>query len=237
MPTPRPPRASRPARPPRPAPAQAAVTDAQREALQDGFDSLPEPLEPLDVSALDGFLCGVLLQPQPIAEARWMPHVFDIDARPVPPDLEVAPLCEVVRQRHRELNQAIEARLWFDPWVFELDEMGDEVEAVYPWVAGFATALTLFPALTERSEGPHAQAFIEPLALIYRHLDPDDLEEADALLAEIDTLEPPANLTDAVEGLVRATLLLADRTRPQAQAGGPVRPGPARNPGGRRPRR
>ncbi len=236
MPAPRPPRASRPARPPRP-PAQAGVTDAQRETLQEGFDSLPEPLEPLDVSALDGFLCAVLLQPQPIVEARWMAHVFDIDARPVPVDFDVAPLCEVIRQRHRELNHAIEDRQWFDPWVFELDELGDEVEAVYPWVAGFATALTLFPALTERSEGPHAQAFIEPLALIYRHLDPDDLEEADALLAEIDTLEPPANLSEAVEGLVRATLLLADRTRPQAQAGGAGRPGFRSGPGPRKLRR
>ena len=43
---------------------------------------------------------------------------------------------------------------------------------------------------------------------------PDDLEEADALLAEIEMLEPPSNLTDAVESLVRATLLLADLTRP-----------------------
>ena len=29
------------------------------------LDALPAPLEPLDESALDGFLCGVLLQPRP----------------------------------------------------------------------------------------------------------------------------------------------------------------------------
>ena len=49
-----------------------------------------------------------------------------------------------------------------------------------------------------------------PLALLYRHLDVDDLEDADALLAEIESLEPPADLAAAVEELVRATLLLAD---------------------------
>ncbi len=225
MPTPRPPRASRPARPPRPAPLQAGVNDTQREALQVGLERLPEPLEPLDISTLDGFLCGVLLQPRPINEAVWLAHVFDIDARPVPAGCDIAPLSEVIRQRHRELNQAIEARQWFDPWIFELDDLCDELEAVYPWVAGFATALTLFPALSERSDGPHAQAFIEPMALIYRHLDPDDLEDADDLVAEIDTLEPPANLSEAVEGLVRATLLLADRTRPLSPASAAVRPG------------
>ncbi len=219
---PRPPRPARPASPPRPAAPVEPVSDAQREALQEGFDQVPAPLEPLDVSALDGFLCGVLLQPQPVAEARWLAHVFDVDGRPLPSDwAPAAALRDIVRRRHRELDQAIEARQWFDPWVFELDDDADEVEAVYPWVAGFATALTLFPALSDLAEeGPQAQAMTEALALVYRHLDPEDLEDADTLLAEIDTLEPPADLSDAVEGLVRATLLLADVTRP---ARGPVK--------------
>lgn len=225
MPTPRPPRAPRPAHPPRPKPSAAGVNDTQREALQIGLDRLPAALEPLDISTLDGFLCGVLLQPRPIPEAVWLAHVFDVDARPVPAGCDVTTLSDIIRLRHRELNCAIEARQWFDPWIFELDESCDELEAVYPWVAGFATALTLFPALSERSDGPHALAFIEPMALIYRHLDPDDLEDADDLMAEIDTLEPPAHLSEAVEGLVRATLLLADQTRPLGPTSGAVRPG------------
>ena len=68
----------------------------------------------------------------------------------------------------------------------------------------------------------------EPLALLYRHLAPDDLEDADELLAEIDSLEPPADLSEAVEGLVQATLLLADISRPlpgaQGDASRPRRP-------------
>ena len=51
---------------------------------------------------------------------------------------------------------------------------------------------------------------LEPLALLYQHVDADDLEDADELLAEIESLEPPADLTEAVEQLVRAILLLAD---------------------------
>lgn len=246
MPAPRPPRPSR-----APATSPAAldtVSDAQREALQDGFDQVPMPLEPLDVSALDGFLCGVLLQPQPIPEARWLAHVFDVDGRPLPAGWALAAeLRDIVRCRHRELDQAIEARRWFDPWVFEVEDDGeaDEVEAVFPWVAGFATALTLFPALSELAEsGSQGPVLTEPLALVYRHLDPEDLEDAEALLAEIDTLEPPADLTDAVEGLVRATLLVADVTRP-LKAGAkpgqrpPSRPARAkqRPPAGRGPRR
>ncbi len=71
-----------------------------------------------------------------------------------------------------------------------------------------------FPDLLAVDDDP---AVIEPLALIYRHLDPDDLEDADALLAEIETLEPPADLAESVEGLVRATLLLADVARERSR--------------------
>ena len=36
------------------------------------------------------------------------------------------------------------------------------------------------------------------------------------ILAEIETLDPPADLAEAVEDLVQGTLLLADATRPLA---------------------
>jgi uncharacterized protein len=62
----------------------------------------------------------------------------------------------------------------------------------------------------------HEAVLREPLALVFRHLPPDELEDADELLAEIDTLEPPEDLAEAVEELVRATLLIADVTRPGA---------------------
>lgn len=207
-----------------PAAPRAALTEDDITRLQALLDAVPAPLEALDASMLDGYLCGVLLQPQPVPEARWLRHVTDVDGRALPPGFDARPLHALVRRRHAELATAIERRQWFDPWVFELepatgageDDAGLDAaalaarEAVYPWVAGFATAMTLFPALL-RIDAP---ALREPLALIYRHLDPDDLEDADELLALIETLEPPADLAQAVEELVRATLLLADLSRP-----------------------
>ena len=56
----------------------------------------------------------------------------------------------------------------------------------------------------------------------------DDLEDADELIETIDSLEPPADLAEAVEGLVRATLLLADVGRPVRKPAGPQRVHPAR---------
>jgi uncharacterized protein len=216
----------RPASPP-----QQALTEADIDTLQGLLDALPEAYEPLDASMVDGYLCGVLLQPQRIPESRWMPHVTDVDGRPLPPQVDVARLHALVRRRHAELDAAIQNRQWFDPWVFELDDADDDAPAtpsqtVYPWVAGFATAVEVFAALMREKEA----LLTEPLALLYRHLDPDDLEDADALLEEIETLEPPERLEEAVEDLVRATLLIADVSRPVAAAG-------ARRPALRRPTR
>lgn len=216
-------------------PAAAPLDEHEVDELQDALDAVPAPLEPLDVSMIDGFLCGVLLQPQPVAEAQWLPHITDADGRALPTSFDAAGLHALVRRRHAELSQAIADRQWFDPWVFEMEEGDDpDVEptgcgAVYPWVAGFATAQEFFPALM-RLDGKTLTA---PLALLYRHLGPDDLEDADELLAEIESLEPPTQLADAVEELVRATLLLADLSRPRGPA---VRPGapPARRSGRRR---
>jgi uncharacterized protein len=217
------------------------ITEPELEELQALLDRVPAPLEALDVSMLDGFLCGVLLQPDWVPVARWMPLVTDVDGRALPPRFDTSRLQPLVLRRHAELNDAIDRRQWFDPWVFELgEEAGEddadgfddgapsEVDAVYPWVAGFATALEHFPGLMAGD----AKALTEPLALLYRHLAADDLEDADELLAEIESLEPPADLSEAVEGLVQATLLLADISRPlpgaQGDAGRPRRPAPPR---------
>jgi uncharacterized protein len=200
-------------------------TDAELEELQRLLDGVPAPLEPLDVSMLDGYLCGVLVQPVRPPAALWLLNVTDAEGRPLPNDFAIARLHELVRRRHDELDRAIQRREWFDPWVFELStDLQDSGEgdvglgtndAVYPWVAGFAIAMNLFPALMERP----ADVLTDPLALLYRHLEPDDLEDADQLLDAIAALPEPDDLGDAVQDVVRATFLLADVGRPLAPAG------------------
>ena len=194
------------------------LTDGERERLEALLDALPAPLEPLDVSALDGYLAGVLLQPKPVPAVQWLAHVHDVDARPAPPGMALEPLHALVKRRHAELERAITSRKWFDPWVFDLEPTapGSEVspgEVVLPWVAGFATAMALFPGLMRQA----APAAIEPLATLFAHIDPDDLEDADELCEAIDAIEPPQSVAEAVEDLVRCTLLLADVTRPRQE--------------------
>ena len=100
-------------------------------------------------------------------------------------------------------------------------------EGVLPWVAGVAAAMEHFPALMAID---HPE-LIEPLALLYLHFAPEDLEDADALQAVIDTIEPPADLAEAVQDIVRALMLIADISRPRPVPPKPSRPGGA----GRRP--
>lgn len=226
---PRPPRRPTPPAAPSHGPSEEGdLSLRELDELQDLLDRVPTPLEPLDTSMVDGFLCGVLVQPTLVPVNRWLPHITDIEGRPLPAGFDATRLHALVLRRHRALDAAIARRDWFDPWVFELaDDIEDPsdddaapgaVDAVFPWVAGMSAALEFFAALSQLRD----DALTEPFALLYRHVHPDDLEDADDLLEEIESLEPPADLAEAVEGLVRATLLLADVGQPLASQGAPA---------------
>ncbi len=208
---------------------QPPLADDDLERLGALLEALPAPLEPLDPSALDGFLCGVLLQPQAVPEARWQLFVTDVEGRAAPAGPALDELRALVRRRHAELDRAIGQRQWFDPWIFPPDDAAAVTESVLPWVAGFAAAMDHFPALMAVDD----PELVEPLALLYLHFDPDDLEDADALAAVIETLEPPADLAEAVQDLVRAVMLIADVTRPRPAP----QPTASRRPAPRRRRR
>ena len=215
-------------------PVAQPLSAAEFEELDRALDAWPPPAQPLDVVALDGYLCGVLLQPAPVPEAQWLAGMLQ---SPPGPGEAAAPaaasawpggqasqrVAALVRRRHAELDAAIGARRWFDPWIFELDDPQLPPHAsTLPWVAGFAAAMECFPGLMAQDEAQ----LLEPLAVLYAAFDPEDLEDAQALLEEIETLEPPATLQEAVEDLVTSVLRLADISRPD-------RPGVARRP--RRP--
>lgn len=197
------------------------LNDAEIDELQSLLDRVATPLQPMDTSALDGYLCGVLLQPRPPAEAQWMPPILDLEGRPPPPGSVPPRLAQLVQRRHAELGRAIAARNWFDPWIYESDDSAAlPAQAMLPWVAGFAAALERFPALLATGD----PALTEPLAVLYAAFDPSDLEDAGELLEEIESLEPPADLAEAAEDIVGSVLRIADVSRPRpARAAAPGR--------------
>jgi uncharacterized protein len=208
-------------------PAPSPTTEADIKQLQSLLDRIPSPLEPLDVSMMDGYLCSVLIQPRKIDLKEYLPFILDIEGQPAPNDFPFERTAALVEKRHHELQQAIQSRSWFDPWVFELEDddlpqraglCAEQIKArfcVYPWVAGFVSGLACFPELLESSrEEEAAQQLNEALALLYQYLDPEDLEDADDILEEIAALEPAVDLGECVESLVQATLLLMDLSQP-----------------------
>jgi uncharacterized protein len=220
-----------PSNTPRNAPISPDVSAVDLSTVAELLDALPDSMAPLDPLMLDGYLCGVLLQPRPPLPAQWLPHVVDIDARPAPPGFPLARLNDLVLRRFTELDRAIGDRQWFDPWIYDMAAEDDSpIDAVQPWVAGFVAAMALFPDLMDLDRPD----LVEPLALILQHADAQDLEDADELLAMIATLDPPTTMAEAVEDLVRGVLLIADVTRKpvRARAAPPrrtrTRPGPSR---------
>jgi uncharacterized protein len=215
-----------------PHPGQAlGLSPQELDELSELLAAWPPALEALDASMLDGLLAGVLLQRRRPARSEWLGLITNPQGLAWPRgEAAMGPARERIEglalHRLAELDEAIEQRQWFDPWVWADDD--ESPESVLPWVLGFALAQEHFPELTDNQ----APELLQALALIYQHLDADDLEDAEALVEEMESIEPPEDLSDATERLVRAVLLLADISRPRGALASPVvRPGQ----GGRSP--
>jgi uncharacterized protein len=197
-------------------PTQPLDGDDVAVVLQ-ALEGLPQPFEPLDASAIDGFLTGVVLQRLPLAQV-WRSILDPEDLAPAigPDEPPVRRALNALESRRLRLDGAIEQRSWFDPWIFEPEAASSDPvrEACAPWAAGFALALEREPAWLQSDDDELPEA----LALIYIHFDADDLEDANDVLAAIDELEPAHDLAEAVEDLVTATLRLADISRPRSKA-------------------
>jgi uncharacterized protein len=157
--------------------ADQDLSDGEFAELDALLAGIPEPLEPLDVVMLDGFLCGVVVQPTLLEPEAWLPYVFDAgghrwgEAEPGPEQQRARTL---ILRRQAALNRSIAEFGTFDPFILEpeAEEPGDEVEetdpaesaaapaapvdlvgeALLPWVAGFEQAVHLFPGLVELDE-------------------------------------------------------------------------------------
>ena len=107
------------------------LSDDEFRELDDLLAQLPEPLVPLDCVLLDGFLCGMLVQPVAIEPAAWLPYVFDADARELPSDIDTALRDRIVAltlRRHAALNRALLEDGGFDPMLLAEDDTEDDTE-------------------------------------------------------------------------------------------------------------
>jgi uncharacterized protein len=199
------------------------LTDAEFAELDELLARTPEPFEPLDAVMLDGYLCGVLVQPVLIETDAWLPHVFDFDGQPLPDDADPAwreRITALILRRHAALNRALAEDGWFDPLILEPDDFNpprtDDPAAslnplsqpLFPWVAGFQHALESFPDLLELPD----PAIDVALARLYRHL-PAQTDEEREVVATLDREHPLATLDEAIEDLIVIVADLEDLTR------------------------
>jgi uncharacterized protein len=202
------------------------LTDAEFAELDDLLAATPEPLEPCDAVMLDGYLCGVLVQPVLLQPDAWLAHVFDLEGRPLPDEADAAWLERtrtLVLRRHAALNRALVEDGWFDPLILEFDdehpaEIDDPVlaalhpvsQSLMPWVVGFQHATVCFPDLLEMPD----DAVMTAMARMYRHL-PAETDEEREVVETLDREQPLTTLEDAIEDLVLSVADLADLTREQ----------------------
>jgi uncharacterized protein len=205
------------------------LSDDEVAELDAALAALPEEGDHLDVVMLDGFLTGVLLQPDVVLPSQWLPHVLgtsDGNVLPVGAD-QAKRLIDLVMRRYNELAACIAAREPFEPIVFELEDAqtreplagAEAIKALWPWAAGFVNALNAFPALRERfDEDPDLSA---ALVGILRHVPVDSdvpPEVADSLRelkADADAEVPLASLDEAIADMLDCVLDIADITRPR----------------------
>lgn len=206
------------------------LTDAEFADLDDLLQQTPEPLTPCDVVMLDGYLCGILVQPVLLQPDAWLPHIFDFEGEPLPDGVDTAWLDRtkaLIMRRHAALNRAMEEDGWFDPLILEFDEdhppeqvpegqpdpmagLHPISQSLMPWVAGFQHATICFPDLLELPD----DAVMAALARIFRHL-PAETDEEKEVVATLDRELPLTTLEDAIEEMVLAVADLQDLTREQ----------------------
>jgi uncharacterized protein len=217
-----------PSRPPPPASAQD-LNDAEFAELDALLAAIPEPLEPLDAVMLDGFIAGVLVQPELVDAERWLPHVFDAgghrwgESEPGPEQVRAR---ELIARRCAAMNRSLAEFGGFDPLILEPDE-ADEAEAaaeaeapeeplpdpitraILPWVAGFEFAASILPGLYALDD----DAVATTLTRLYRFLPAESAEEE--ATAELLAKERPLPTLDAaIEELIVCVAELYDLTAP-----------------------
>lgn len=206
--------------------AEQDLSDAEFAELDALLAAIPEPLEPLDAVMLDGFLCGVIVQPVLFDADAWLPYVFDAGGHrwgEAEPSAEQQRARALILRRSAALNRGIAELGGFDPCILMPDE-GEEPEAggdpivaaIGPWLAGFEQAVQLLPALVELDD-PTVAATLARLLRFVPAADDDDgsaRERRERLQISLD---------DAIDELVGCVAALYELTLPLRYKVEPVR--------------
>ncbi len=205
------------------------LTEPEIDELADVLDALPEERNAFGLPMLEGYLVGVLLQPEIVMPAEWLPPIFgEREGEPMLPgnEAQIARVLELVMRHHNTLAAHIAAREPFDPivWTMESEDGSpttreQELASLWPWAVGFHVALSRFPALFELAD--RDPDLDEPLEEVFRHIPLDDDVDDEAMRElrsereRLDREDRIDDVDDALDRLVDAVLDIVEITRPR----------------------
>jgi uncharacterized protein len=194
------------------------LTGAELDELDALLADTPAPLRAMDVPMADGYLCGVIVQPQTLAAESWLPGILDVQGRELPAGADPRWLSRVralLLRRHEALGRALEEDGAFDPVLpagdgepddpalrDALRELPAHSRLLFPWALGFQRACARFPGLM----GTGDPAVDTALARVLRHVPGP---EAQAL----DRAAPLADEEAAIDDVVMAVAELWELTQ------------------------
>ncbi len=203
---------------------KADLNNAELDELDALLQQAPEPLDPLDVVSLDGYLCAVAVQPRIVAPADWLARALDTDGTRWPPaemdDAWLGRVRGLIQRRFEALIRGLSEERIFDPVVSDTaasdsqDSAADAEPDVPPhsralvyWASGFLYGAQVFESLIDHPD----DAVHLAMSRILRHLPPENDEDR-ALVAELDRQQPLHSESEAIEDAVEAAVTLWDLT-------------------------
>jgi uncharacterized protein len=203
---------------------KADLNNAELDELDALLQQAPEPLDPLDVVSLDGYLCAVAVQPRIVPPADWLARALDTDGTRWPPaemdDAWLGRVRGLIQRRFEALIRGLSEERVFDPVVSDTsasdsqDPAADAEPDVPPnsralvhWASGFLYGAQVFESLIDHPD----DAVHLAMSRILRHLPPENDEDR-ALVAELDRQQPLHSESEAIEDAVDAAVTLWDLT-------------------------
>ncbi len=193
--------------------------------LQSGLDA------PMDISMLDGFLCGVLSGPRQMPPARWMPWIWDFEAAEQVPqfanDKNAKHVAGLVMRFAREIALNLEHAIdEFEPLFPERETASGSEFVIDDWCFGFLKAVSLDPAAWQPLIDEHPEWF-ETINLYGTDAGWKKLEEEIEKLPDADARH--AASVAAIAPALRRIYGYWQPVRGSAEVALPGAPTPARN--------
>ncbi|NBQ92128.1 MAG: prepilin peptidase [Betaproteobacteria bacterium] len=205
---------------------KADLTNTEIDELDELLQQATEPLQPLDVVSLDGYLCAVAVQPRIVSPADWLARALDTDGSRWPvagcDDAWLTRVRALMQRRYEALVRGMAEEGFFDPVVSDLAQAAADAEQpedptleglpahsrplVY-WASGFLYGAQTFEGLMEHPD----DAVHLAMSRILRHL-PPETDEDRALVAELDQQVPLRDETQAIQDTVEAAVSLWNLT-------------------------